>query len=137
MTSQRLSNPPSIIGDSGALYDVLAFRTSEILRSEYSNVVYHFSGWGFAIVYSGTADLTTILQEEAEGKYIKRVQEETEERGGMLVIVSGTDQLRDQLRDEVRGYLDNKLENFFWGNRKDLPEAFNLTSTTPCEDKRR
>jgi hypothetical protein len=39
-----------------------------------------------AIVYSGTADLTTILQEEAEGKYIKRVQEETEERGGMLVM---------------------------------------------------
>jgi hypothetical protein len=37
-------------------------------------------------VYSGTADLTTILQEEAEGKYIKRVQEETEERGGMLVM---------------------------------------------------
>jgi hypothetical protein len=30
-------------------------------------------------VYSGTADLTTILQEEAEGKYIKRVQEETGE----------------------------------------------------------
>jgi hypothetical protein len=39
-----------------------------------------------AIVYSGTADLTTILQEEAEGKYIKRVQEETEERGGLLVM---------------------------------------------------
>jgi hypothetical protein len=37
-------------------------------------------------VYSGTADLTTILKEEAEGKYIKRVQEETEERGGMLVM---------------------------------------------------
>jgi hypothetical protein len=37
-------------------------------------------------VYSGTADLSTILQEEAEEKYIKRVQEETEERGGMLVI---------------------------------------------------
>lgn len=39
-----------------------------------------------AIVYSSTADLTTILQEEAKGKYIKRVQKETEERGGMLVI---------------------------------------------------
>jgi len=39
-----------------------------------------------AIVYNGTADLTTILQEEAKGKYIKRVQEETEERGGMLVM---------------------------------------------------
>jgi len=39
-----------------------------------------------AIVYSGTADLTTILREEAEGEYIKRVQEETEERGGMLVM---------------------------------------------------
>ena len=37
-------------------------------------------------MYSSTADLTTILQEEAEVKYIKRVQEETEERGGMLVM---------------------------------------------------
>jgi len=39
-----------------------------------------------AIVDSGTANLTTILREEAEGKYIKRVQEETEEQGGMLVL---------------------------------------------------
>ena len=39
-----------------------------------------------AIVYSGTADLTTILREEAEGKYIRRVQGETEERGGTLVM---------------------------------------------------
>ena len=35
---------------------------------------------------SGTADLTTILQEEAEGKFITKVQDETGERGGMLVI---------------------------------------------------
>ncbi|KAH8799661.1 cell surface metalloreductase [Xylogone sp. PMI_703] len=62
-----------------------------------------------AIVYSGTADLTTILREEAEGKYIKRVQEEAGEQGGMLVTVSGTNQVRDQLRDEVRGYLDDKV----------------------------
>jgi hypothetical protein len=39
-----------------------------------------------AVVYSGTANLTTILQEEAAGKFIKRVQEETEEQGGMLVM---------------------------------------------------
>jgi hypothetical protein len=39
-----------------------------------------------AIVDSGTADLTTILREEAAGKFIKRVQEETEERGEMLVM---------------------------------------------------
>jgi hypothetical protein len=32
------------------------------------------------------ADLIMILREEAEGKYIKRVQEETEKQGGMLVI---------------------------------------------------
>ncbi|KAG9231519.1 cell surface metalloreductase [Amylocarpus encephaloides] len=62
-----------------------------------------------AIVYSSTADLTTILQEEAEGKFITKVQDETGERGGMLVIVSGTGQLRDQLRDTVRGYLDDKV----------------------------
>ena len=39
-----------------------------------------------AVVYSGTANLTTILQEEAAGKFIKRVQEEMEEQGGMLVM---------------------------------------------------
>ena len=39
-----------------------------------------------AIIYSSIANLMTILQEEAEGKYIKRVQEETEEQRGMLVI---------------------------------------------------
>ena len=39
-----------------------------------------------AIIYSSIANLMTILQEEAEGKYIKRVQEEMEEQEGMLVI---------------------------------------------------
>jgi hypothetical protein len=38
------------------------------------------------MVYSGTADLTKILQDEAAGKFIKSVQEETGERGGMLVM---------------------------------------------------
>jgi hypothetical protein len=37
-------------------------------------------------VYKGLADLETILQEEATGKYIKRVQEESGEREEMLVM---------------------------------------------------
>jgi hypothetical protein len=37
-------------------------------------------------VYKGSADLERIFQEEAEGKYIKRVQEETAEREDMLVM---------------------------------------------------
>ena len=37
-------------------------------------------------MYSGIADLTTIIQEEAEGKFIIKVQDEAGERGGMLVI---------------------------------------------------
>jgi hypothetical protein len=39
-----------------------------------------------AIVYSSTADLGTILLEERQGKYIKKVQEETGEQGEMLVM---------------------------------------------------
>jgi hypothetical protein len=77
-----------------------------------------------AIVYRGLADLETILQEEATGKYIKRVQEESMEREDMLVmgeilrttrvklltnLVSVCDPLRDRLRDLIRGYLDNKI----------------------------
>jgi hypothetical protein len=39
-----------------------------------------------AIVYSSSADLGTILREERQGKYIKKVQEETGEQGEMLVM---------------------------------------------------
>lgn len=63
-----------------------------------------------------------ILQTEATGEYIKRVQETEETRGKMLVmgkssflnattlltnLVSATDKLRDHLRGLVRGYLDD------------------------------
>jgi hypothetical protein len=77
-----------------------------------------------AIVYQGLADLETIIQEEAAGKYIKRVQEESVEREEMLVMgkipcmmrvnllinsVSASDPLRDRLRDLVHRYLDDKV----------------------------
>jgi hypothetical protein len=39
-----------------------------------------------AIVYQGLADLERIIHEEATGKYIKRVQEESVEREEMLVM---------------------------------------------------
>lgn len=39
-----------------------------------------------AIAYSGLADVEAIFQEEAAGKHIKRVQEESGERGEMLVM---------------------------------------------------
>ena len=39
-----------------------------------------------ATVYKGSVDLKTIFQEEADGKYVKRVQEETTEREAMLVM---------------------------------------------------
>jgi hypothetical protein len=38
------------------------------------------------IVYSSSADLGTIFREERQGKYIKKVQEETGEQGKMLVM---------------------------------------------------
>lgn len=37
-------------------------------------------------VHNGSADLEMILREEREEKHIKRLQEETEERGEILVI---------------------------------------------------
>jgi hypothetical protein len=39
-----------------------------------------------ATVYKGSANLKMILQEERAGKYIKRVQEEAEKQGEMLVM---------------------------------------------------
>ena len=39
-----------------------------------------------AMVYSGTANLQMILREERAGKYIKKVQEEAEDQGEMLVM---------------------------------------------------
>lgn len=39
IVSHRASCPPSMIGDSGARYEVLALRTRETLRLEYSKVV--------------------------------------------------------------------------------------------------
>jgi hypothetical protein len=79
-----------------------------------------------AVIYRGSPDLRTILQEEVEGRYIKRVQHEARKRREMLVLgkgsylilplkllinlVSGAGELRDKLRDLVRGYLDEKVE---------------------------
>ena len=77
-----------------------------------------------AIVYKGLADFEMIVQEEVARKHIKRVQEESNERGEMLVMgeipladfkslltdaVSGSDALRDQLRRLVRGHVDEKV----------------------------
>lgn len=50
-----------------------------------------------AIVYRGLEDLETILQEEATGKYIKRVQEESMEREDMLVMGEILRTTRDKL----------------------------------------
>ncbi|EHY57102.1 hypothetical protein HRR83_002602 [Exophiala dermatitidis] len=62
-----------------------------------------------AIAYSGMADVEAIFQEEAAGKHIKRVQEESGERGEMLVMVSGSNDLRDRLRRLVRPLADKKV----------------------------
>ncbi|KAF2258055.1 hypothetical protein CC78DRAFT_538086 [Lojkania enalia] len=55
-------------------------------------------------VQNGSADLEMILREEMEANL-----QEVEERGEILVMVSGTDELRDQLRDLVRTYLDDQV----------------------------
>ncbi|KFZ18315.1 hypothetical protein V501_01286 [Pseudogymnoascus sp. VKM F-4519 (FW-2642)] len=62
-----------------------------------------------ATMYPGTANLEEILQVESTGKHIIRVQE-TQERGRMLVIVSGTCKLRDHLRALVRAHLDDGVK---------------------------
>ncbi|OQU97172.1 FAD-binding domain-containing protein [Cladophialophora immunda] len=62
-----------------------------------------------AIAYSGLADVEAIFKEEAAGKHIKRVQEESGERGEMLVMVSGSNDLRDRLRRLVRPLADKKV----------------------------
>ncbi|KAH6668517.1 cell surface metalloreductase [Halenospora varia] len=62
-----------------------------------------------AIIYPGTADVDEILQGEIAGKYIKRLQAAPEERGKILVMVSGTGELRDHLRALVRPHLDDRV----------------------------
>ncbi|KAH6668340.1 hypothetical protein B0J14DRAFT_600446 [Halenospora varia] len=60
-----------------------------------------------ATIYPGTADIEGVLQDEVTGKYIQRLQVASEERGKILVMVSGTGELRDQLRALVRPHLDH------------------------------
>ncbi|PVH69319.1 hypothetical protein DL98DRAFT_661755, partial [Cadophora sp. DSE1049] len=55
-----------------------------------------------ATIYPGTPRIEGILQDEVAGKYIQRLQVASEERGKILVMVSGTGQLRDELRALVR-----------------------------------
>ncbi|PVH68895.1 hypothetical protein DL98DRAFT_191735 [Cadophora sp. DSE1049] len=60
-----------------------------------------------ATIYPGTADIEGILQDEVEGKCIQRLQVASEKRGKILVMVSGTGELRDELRAFVRPHLDH------------------------------
>ncbi|KAK0615139.1 hypothetical protein B0T17DRAFT_619953 [Bombardia bombarda] len=63
-----------------------------------------------ATIVKGTPDFDVILREEVEGKYIRKVQEKSKDREGMIVLVSASAEVRQALRELVRGYLDSKVE---------------------------
>jgi len=77
-------------------------------------------------VTKGSPDWRTIVREEVEGKYIRKVQEEHSNRDDMIVmvvkvswlkyvlaltsIVSASVEIRNSLRDLLRDYLDDKVD---------------------------
>ncbi|KAH9206361.1 cell surface metalloreductase [Leptodontidium sp. 2 PMI_412] len=63
-----------------------------------------------ATIYPGTADIERILQDEVTGNYIQKLHVAPEERGKILVMVSGTGELRGQLRALVRPHLDHGVQ---------------------------
>ncbi|OBS20597.1 hypothetical protein FPOA_06950 [Fusarium poae] len=63
-----------------------------------------------ATVIKGSPDLKKIIQDEAEGKYIKRVQKEAKRRETMLVLVSASSQLGKETRQIIRNYVNDRIE---------------------------
>ncbi|KAH0563186.1 hypothetical protein GP486_002245 [Trichoglossum hirsutum] len=63
--------------------------------------------WGKSSrAYKGKPNLGEIVKDEATGIGIERVQDEQEERGKLLAMVSGSDDLRYDLRRVIRDHLE-------------------------------
>ncbi|KAH8431355.1 NADPH oxidase family protein [Aspergillus melleus] len=60
---------------------------------------------GRGIIYHKEADFDTILGEEVQGHRERLAQDVKEERGGMLVMTSASDEVRDRLKQSVQSYL--------------------------------
>lgn len=58
-----------------------------------------------AKLFNGYPNLERILEEEREGKYIKKRKNEIYRRGKILVLISGTGELRDNVKALVRPYV--------------------------------
>ncbi|KAI9147310.1 Ferric reductase transmembrane component [Paramyrothecium foliicola] len=63
-----------------------------------------------AKVIKGLPKWNIIVQEEAAGQYIKKVQDESITRKDMIVTVSASSRIRLDLRNIVRQFLDDKVE---------------------------
>ncbi|KAL4889156.1 hypothetical protein BDV59DRAFT_210473 [Aspergillus ambiguus] len=62
-----------------------------------------------ACLYQGLPDYQQIIALEASGEQIKRLSSIQDDRGGLLVLVSTTAEIRDHLRETVRGYLEDRV----------------------------
>ncbi|KAL6229546.1 hypothetical protein BDW75DRAFT_249571 [Aspergillus navahoensis] len=58
-----------------------------------------------ACLYQGVPDYQQIMALEASGEEIERPSNVHSDKGGLLVMVSTTAEIRDQLRETVRGYI--------------------------------
>ncbi|RAQ69284.1 hypothetical protein AFCA_008633 [Aspergillus flavus] len=60
---------------------------------------------GRGTIYHKKADFDSILDMEVQGHRERLAQDVREERGGMLVMTSASDEVRDRLKRSVRSYL--------------------------------
>lgn len=63
-----------------------------------------------ALVIKGLPPWLSIFQAEADGKLIKRVQEESSARGSMIVTVSACAAVRQELKAIVRNYVHEDVK---------------------------
>ncbi|KKY29207.1 putative cell surface metalloreductase [Phaeomoniella chlamydospora] len=62
-----------------------------------------------AKVYQGSAPMETILEQEVEGRFIERVEGESEVQGSTIVLVSAFERTRDRLRNLAKAYPGDRV----------------------------
>ncbi|KAL6230762.1 hypothetical protein BDW75DRAFT_248414 [Aspergillus navahoensis] len=84
----------------GYIVEISSYVTTEVNKQ-----VVDMSEHNRVKLYAGRPNYEKIMSEEYSGDFIKRVTDTEEERGKLLVLVSGSNDLRDTLRPIVCQYL--------------------------------
>ncbi|KAL4933518.1 ferric reductase family protein [Aspergillus undulatus] len=83
---------------------------SSYVTSESNKHVVDMSEHNRVKLYAGRPDYEKIMSEEHSGDFIKRVTDTEEEKGKLLVLVSGSNELRDTLRPIVCQYMSGRVK---------------------------